>query len=186
MVRLQAGGAHLINMSVGTITGDGQPPFALQRAVERLRDEVVLVAAVGNIDVKSQEPPRPMWPAALPGVLAVGSVNKWGATSTFSPQEPLVQLAAVGENVSSAFTTGDVECVLDGGGTQVRHFWGTAIWSGTSFSAALVTGRLTDLACKELARRRAAGEDADPVGIIRDLAEKLRTGQLADDVVRQP
>jgi len=177
MADLASKHAHVINMSIGTVTGDQQPPFALQRAVERLHNQVVLVAAVGNIDAHAQGPMPPVWPAALPGVFAVGSVTREGTTSTFSAQEPWVQLAAVGDNVRSAFTTGDVTCTLDGGGTRVRHFWGTAIWSGTSFAAAVVSGRLARLA------GRTAG---DRVHVIRRLAEQLRTGELADDVIRQP
>jgi len=177
MVALKDAGVHLINMSVGTITGDDQPPFCLQRAVERLRDEVVLVAAAGNVDTDTQNPAAPVWPAALAGVLAVGSITTHGVTSAFSSQESWIDLAAVGENVRSSFTTGDVVCPLDGGGRRVRHFWGSAIWSGTSFAAATVTGRLAALAGKR---------GGPPMPTIRDLADQLRTGRLADDVVRQP
>jgi hypothetical protein len=177
MVELATDGVNVINMSIGCVTGDDQPPFALRRAVDKLSDVVVLVAAAGNRDPKAGGPGAPVWPAALPGVLAVGSITEQGVTSAFSPQELWVDVAAVGENVRSTFTTGDVVCALDAGGSRKRRFWGTAIWSGTSFAAATVTGRLACLA---------SATAGDPTKTIRDLAEKLRTGQLADDVVRQP
>jgi membrane-anchored mycosin MYCP len=173
MVELKNADVDVINMSIGCVTGDDQPPFALRRAADKLSDGVVLVAAAGNLDPNAAGPTAPVWPAALPGVLAVGSITDQGVPSPFSPQEIWVDVAAAGENVRSTFATGDVVCELEAGGSRKRHFWGTAIWSGTSFAAANVTGRLARLSC----------ETGDTV---RELAEKLRTGQLPDPVVRQP
>ena len=178
MVELESKEVHVINMSIGCVTGDSQAPFALLRAVDRLSQDVVLVAAAGNLDPIAQGPSAPVWPAALPGVLAVGSITEQGVPSAFSPQEPWVDVTAVGEDVRSTFTTGDVACGLDRGGSRSRHFWGTAIWSGTSFAAATVTGRLAH-------RAGQTGGDEDPRRTIRDLADKLRTGRLPDKVVRQ-
>jgi membrane-anchored mycosin MYCP len=177
MTELVRNGVHVINMSLGCVTGDQRAPFALQRAVECLRDQVLLVAAAGNYDPEVPEWAPLVWPAALEGVLSVGSITEQGAASPFSPDEPWVDVVAVGENVTSDFASGDVVCVLRGGGTRTRTFWGSAIWSGTSFAAATVTGRVAALA---------AGCTGDVADALRDLAQRLRTGAIQDDVVRQP
>jgi subtilisin family serine protease len=134
------------------------------------------LAAAGNRNPNVEGPTVPVWPAALPGVLAVGSITKEGVPSAFSPQEPWVDLVAVGENVRGTFTTGDVVCELDGGGSRKRRFWGTAIWSGTSFATATVTGRLATLASER---------GGPPLKTIREVADDLRAG-LPDNEVRQP
>jgi membrane-anchored mycosin MYCP len=177
MAELQAAGAQVINMSIGCVTGDHQPPFALRAAVDGLQDKVLLVAAAGNYDPDAGSWPPPTWPAALEAVLAVGSISGQGSYSAFSPDEPWVDLVAVGENVTSAFKDGDVLCLLPGGATRTRRFWGTATWSGTSFAAATVSGRL--------ATRASASGSKDWQGLAAE-AQGLMTGELWDDVVRQP
>jgi membrane-anchored mycosin MYCP len=172
MAELHAAGAQLINMSVGCVTGDRQPPFTLRAAVERLRGKTLLVAAAGNYDPDADGLRPPTWPAALDGVFAVGSITEQSSSSSaFSPDEPWVDLSAVGENVTSTFKDGEVLCLLRGGAKRPRRFWGTAIWSGTSFAAATVTGRLAAL----------AGASAPG-----PIADELRVGSRRDPVVRQP
>jgi hypothetical protein len=63
-----------------------------------------------------------MWPAALPGVVAVGAMDRDGIRLPFSPDAPWVSCQAVGFEVRGAYPGG----------------W--AKWTGTSFAAARVTG----------------------------------------------
>jgi subtilisin family serine protease len=178
MAELQADGAQVINMSIGCVTGDHQPPFALRAAVDGLQDKVLLVASAGNYDSDAGSWPPPTWPAAFEAVLAVGSISEQGSSSAFSPDEPWVDLVAVGENVTSAFKDGDVLCLLPGGATRIRRFWGSAIWSGTSFSTAIVTGRLAALA--------GARAGSEGWAALASVAQRLMTGEQRDPVVRQP
>jgi subtilisin family serine protease len=147
MVHLLQAGANVINMSVGCTTWDNQPPFAMRAAVDRLRDRAVLVAAAGNYERKATSTP-PSWPAALDGVLAVGSADDSGEASFFSPKQPWVDLVAKGSNVSSTFAANQRVSYTLGETTFAERFFGTAIWSGTSFAAAAVAGRIATLASR--------------------------------------
>lgn len=151
---------HILNLSLGCRTGDGQPPLVLQRAIERLSRHMVVVAAAGNhgalegmvrgITRRSQT-----WPATLPGVIAVGAQ----APADFSPDLPWVAVFAPGVDVRSTFLKGKVN--LSGEGTASFDD-GYALWSGTSFAAATVSGILaaakTEPATARAALQRAAAE----------------------------
>jgi len=111
-------GARVLNLSFGTPEGelsrDEPPPHAdvVRYALER---GCVLVAASGNSGTVER-----YFPAALPGVLAVGAVDANGRPSHFTTRGPHVALCAPGENLSS---TG---------------LGGYTVGSGTSFAAPLV------------------------------------------------
>lgn len=160
-------GVAVVNMSFGCVTADGQCPFVLKRAVERLAPSVVLVAAAGNHgDRGDDEGDRqagltgktPMWPAAHDDVVAVGArIDDDGPDAPFSPRAAWVDLRAPGVDVTSTFLPGDVHIVhrehpIHQGETMVnegaKHFGehGYAVWSGTSFAAANVTGEIADRA----------------------------------------
>ena len=179
MVRLVAAGADVINVSLGCVTGDNVPPFAVRAAVERLRDRVVLVAAAGNYDHDTDSTSPPSWPAALDGVLAVAS-GAGDILSAFSPAQPWVDLVAPGSDVAGVFATKNgVTCQLRDGTTTRRDFHGTAIWSGTSFSAAIVTGRVAGLA---------TGSGYPFAGLpLREVAKRLRDDRYPpDDIAQRP
>jgi hypothetical protein len=112
----------VLNLSFGCRTDDGQPPLVLSTALDKVSPETVVVAAAGNHG--DQQPPRPIWPAAFQGVLAVGAVDADGQRPQWSPDAPWVDVAADGVDVVSTYLTG------------------MARWSGTSFAAASVSGRL--------------------------------------------
>ncbi|HVN13127.1 MAG TPA: S8 family serine peptidase [Kineosporiaceae bacterium] len=179
LVRLVAAGADVVNLSLGCVTGDDQPPFAVRAAVERLRDRVVLVAAAGNYDHEQDATSPPSWPAALDGVLAVASGTR-AVLSSFSPDQPWVDLVAHGSDVAGPFATqDDVTCLLRGGGTVRRDFHGTAVWSGTSFAAAVVAGRIAGLAT-------ASGYPYAGLPL-REVAKRLRDERHpGDDVAQRP
>ena len=91
MVQLVQAGANVINMSIGCTTEDNKPPFAMRAAVDRLRDRAVFVAAAGNYDRQKPGPKRqtaPSWPAALDGVLAVGSEDANASSRSSAPTSP--------------------------------------------------------------------------------------------------
>ncbi|RZS91045.1 subtilase family protein [Motilibacter rhizosphaerae] len=138
IVRLGRTGVDVLNLSLGCFTDDGRPPLVLATAVDRLPPHVLVVAAAGNH--AEQFPKRPMWPAALDDVVAVGAVDSDGQSAPFSPDpalNPWVDVLAPGVDLLSTYLSGAVR--TSGGEAE---FDGFARWSGTSFAAALVTGRI--------------------------------------------
>lgn len=144
----------VVLLALGCFTRDNQAPLVLKAAVDMVRDDVVIVAAGGNYgdmtmdDVRATEVTHrtPMWPAALDGVVAVGSHSPDGTPSGFSPQVPWVDVTSCGEDVVSTFLTGPV--VLPGetaGSTVTQDFRGHARWAGSSMAAAVAAGRLASL-----------------------------------------
>lgn len=91
------GGAAVVNLSLGTslrdVEGGAPLPHADVCAYAEQRG-VVLVAASGNDGTLV-----PFLPAALPTVLAVGSVDRDGRVSSFTSSGPHVVLHAPGESI---------------------------------------------------------------------------------------
>jgi len=115
-------GADVINLSLAT--PDDVP--ALRNAVEyALRHNVVVVAAAGN-DLP-QGGTGPFYPAAYPGVLAVGAVGPGGVLAGFSDRHTPVGVTAPGVNVTTAYP-GTFPAAYD------------PAQNGTSFAAAFVSG----------------------------------------------
>lgn len=146
-------GADILNLSLVCYTADRRPPLALAAAVDRLDPRVLVVACAGNhgdprLGLSETEHRQPAWPAALDDVVAVGSArrtdgpNGFGyALSSFSPPDAAwVDLVTQGEDVVSTYFSGS------GPGEEPRQFAGGAVWSGTSFAAARVTGRIAAVA----------------------------------------
>jgi hypothetical protein len=141
----------ILNLSFGCVTVDRRAPLVLQRAVEQLGG-ILIVAAAGN---HGERPGRfaglPVWPAALPQVVAVGAEDGGGQPTAFSPNEDWVDVQALGEDVESAFLMDDVTIVeRNAAGEMVLSekpvtFTGKAGWDGTSFSAAHATAKFADL-----------------------------------------
>lgn len=131
---------------------DGSAPLALQRAVNTLRNEKVVLAAAGNHgDAPPDQDGRPAnnlpgFPAACDGAVAVGAVSTIGGVqrASFSPDSRWVQLVAPGENITSTFVRGYVEYEKVGDKTPPpdTDFDGGATWSGTSFATATIGGRI--------------------------------------------
>jgi hypothetical protein len=118
----------VLNLSLGCATDDGQPPLVLEAALATLRPETVVVAAAGNkSDAPDGTAPAPVFPAALENVVAVGALDG-AALATFSPDEPWVDVYAQGVDVRSTY----------GGADRGTSVLGS--WTGTSFSAAIVSG----------------------------------------------
>ena len=131
----------ILNLSLGCNTADDRPPFALRRALGKFRagrPQAVVVAAAGNHPAG-----RKFWPAALSSVLAVTSAAEdpagtWNEGPGY-PSASWVDIAAPGDQVVSAFLTGDYYLPTDG---ALRTYEGWGIGNGTSFACAVAAGYL--------------------------------------------
>ena len=124
-------GADVINLSLAT-PDDVQ---GLRNAIAyALRHNVVVVAAAGN-DIgpggtnanDGNQGSGPFYPAAYPGVLAVGAIGPGGVLAGFSDRYTPVGVTAPGVDVTSAYP-GTFPAAYD------------AVQNGTSFAAAFVSG----------------------------------------------
>lgn len=131
----------VVNISFGAYTHGDQPLPAVTDAVRTLlqRDHrPVVVAAAGN-----QGTNRAIWPAALKGVIAVAATDGDGGRADFSSHGPWVDAAALGRDVHSTFFEGELTPAPHHGNPQPQQkFSGFASWSGTSFAAPWVAGRI--------------------------------------------
>jgi subtilisin family serine protease len=147
----------LINLSVGMETADDERPVALDVAMEMLAEleeatgrEIKVVAAAGNFGHD-----RPCWPAAFPGVIAVGALTQALQPTTWSTRGFWVDCSTMGEGVRSAFVQGKESPMADPHpDTFERDAW--ALWSGTSFTAPQVVGAIALLAQQEKLSLRSA------------------------------
>ncbi len=139
-------GVDILNLSFGAFTYDGKPPLAISTAIAKLSPTIVVVAAAGNhgqLSSETKDDIRPLFPAALPGVVAVGSANLNGNKSAFSPPAEWVDVIAVGEDLVSLFPSATLTFkAAPEDLTKTVTFGGYAAWSGTSFSAALISGAI--------------------------------------------
>ncbi|MDF2923574.1 MAG: hypothetical protein K0R57_2488 [Paenibacillaceae bacterium] len=91
--------ADVINISIGVAPGTEELRAAIEYA-ERKR--VLIVASVGNGDINGEV----LYPAAYPGVIGVGSVDKDNRVSSFSQKSAAVMIVAPGEDYWMASRTG--------------------------------------------------------------------------------
>ncbi|MFI5682954.1 S8/S53 family peptidase [Streptomyces sp. NPDC051636] len=129
----------ILNLSLGCYAPNG-PPLVINRAIERLGSRVLVIAAAGNHGeflhlTAGRTRHSCSWPAGIPPTTAVGSVDAEGNTAPFSPRASWVTCTTLGVDVVGSYLRGEVQI-----GAGTRHFDGLAQWSGTSFSAATVSG----------------------------------------------
>nr|WP_030023027.1 S8 family serine peptidase [Streptomyces monomycini] len=128
-------GAKVVNMSFGSGSIDLDEKKAISYALSK---DVLLVAATGNDSSSS-----PQYPAAAPGVLAVGAVAKDGQVWRKSNYGEHVRLLAPGQGIYSAG--------LDG---KYRQSDGTSDSAAyVSAAAALVRSKFPDLTAGQVANR---------------------------------
>ena len=157
-------GAHIINVSAGQLTDNGEAEGWLDRAVQLCKDHnVLIVAAAGNDGCECLHVP-----ASLPTVLAVGAMNDQGKPIDFSNWGESYQnqgILAPGEHILGA---------KPGGGTQKL--------SGTSFATPIVSGVAALLLSLQVQR----GETPDPAKVRAVLLETAIpcTDKDTDDISR--
>jgi subtilisin family serine protease len=117
-------GADVINMSLGFYDENETLGKAVAYALSK---NVVVVATMGNNNIE-----RKRFPAAFPGVIAVGSTAKGDTRSTFSNFGDWMSVSAPGTDILSTFPRYPVSI----NGSQS----GYASLSGTSMAAPLVAG----------------------------------------------
>lgn len=150
---------HLLVLASGCRTRDGRAPLIIERAIERLNRRMTVVAAAGNHGAVNGMTPdlhitrdSPTWPAALPGVVAVGvptpfldANGKHERNLDYSPKLPwvtgTVNPGSNGEFVSSYLVSDAIE-MYDGDIKKETYTSGFASWRGTSCAAARLGGAL--------------------------------------------
>ncbi|MEV6828306.1 S8/S53 family peptidase [Amycolatopsis sp. NPDC051102] len=163
---LREEGVTLINLSFSGQTYEDQPPKAIEAALARLSPETVVVASAGNRGLRQR-----VYPAGIKLgptvagqvddkhalVLPIGSadVTLTPRVADFSNFGPWIAAYADGVDVLGPyFHPGYPAQPPD----EVPRFNGYAVWSGTSFSAAIVTGRIAALMSPDVTARDAAGK----------------------------
>jgi subtilisin family serine protease len=108
-------GAHVINMSLGSDAATSVESSAIAYAIGK---GVVVVAAMGN-----DGSANPSYPAAYPGVVAVGAIDSADKKASFSQTGAHISLVAPGVGILSTYLAG-----------------GTTTMSGTSMATPHVAG----------------------------------------------
>ena len=108
-------GANIINLSLGGLDNSNTIRLAIQQAAQH---GVLIVAASGN-----DGSGVPLYPAALPEVMAVGATNKYGDKASFSNYGSHIAVVAPGEGIYSSLTGNRYDA-----------------WNGTSMASPHVAG----------------------------------------------
>ncbi len=146
IVRAVEDGADIVNLSLGSSTLYDQPSLAVEAALERVEEieleqgrEVLIVAAAGN-----GGDTRPMWPAAFRQVIAVAGLTADHRAAAWSSRGFWVDCSTVAEGICAPFVQGkeSYEFTADPDDFPADSF---ALWSGTSFAAPQVAGKVAAL-----------------------------------------
>jgi Subtilase family len=148
-------GFEILHITASGHTRKNIPPWALEAFLKLLRPYkgVLCVAEAGNNYSR-----RPAWPGAFPEVLSVGALaTDWRHRADFSNYGGWVDVYAPGEKLINAIGSGTYTYQIPPNTGQAT-FSGLAEWSGTSFSAPIVTGMIAArmARCGESAREAAA------------------------------
>ncbi|MCR6487570.1 S8/S53 family peptidase [Amycolatopsis sp. OK19-0408] len=161
---LGAEGVTLINMSFSGETFEDEPPKAIEDALRRLPAETVVVASAGNRGLRQR-----VYPAGIrfgrtfdgdpddgrhARVLSIGSTDRTRKVADFSNYGPWIAAYADGVEVLGPYFHPGYPSPPP----EAPPFNGYAVWSGTSFSAAIVTGRIAAVMATGKSARDAATE----------------------------
>jgi hypothetical protein len=144
-------GADIFHLTMACLSRNDQALIGFEAWLGHLRQQhgAICIAPAGNCGFD-----RPEWPGAFPGVIAVGALGgDWHGRATFSNFGPTVDVYAPGRDLVNAFAIGTYKCYVYPYVDDPREFYGMAKWSGTSFSAPIVTGLIA-------ARMSRAGDTA--------------------------
>lgn len=133
-------GADVINLSLGSPPTKDYEEDPLYDAFERLKDYMLICAAIGN---EGPDPQTVSSPGSLPNVIGVGAVDKDGNVADFSSRGPTPDgrikpdVVAPGVNIWSGIT---IETYLDFVSDYIGD--GFSALSGTSMATPHVAGLL--------------------------------------------
>ncbi len=170
IVALGRDDVDVLNLSFVCYTEDGQPPLVLATAIDRLDARTIVVAAAGNhgdpaTAVTPDDCRKPGWPAALDDVIAVGAAHPGGEAAVFTPADAAwIDVLAPGVEVVSTYLTGRVDLRHEVATPTFEQFDGFAVWSGTSFASALVSGAIAARTRPGVRSREAWAELRGPRG----------------------
>ena len=159
-------GFEILHLTASCMTRLNIPLLALEAWLEQLTayQGVVCIAPAGNNRTR-----RPSWPGAFPNVISVGALaaNRHDRAE-FSDYGGWVDVYAPGEDLVNAFGSGRYTYQVTPGAGEAT-FSGLARWSGTSFSAPIVTG----LIAARMARRDESAEEAAGALLARARAQRI-------------
>jgi subtilisin family serine protease len=130
IIRAAADGADVINLSLGSPALFGDPPLAVEDALESIPRRILVVAAAGNDGNFTRE-----YPAAFKRVISVGALEHDLTPAPYSNRGPWVDVSTIGTGAVSTFVTG-----RESDGDVYSGDSPLAVWSGTSFAAPQVAG----------------------------------------------
>ena len=145
-------GANIINMSLGGVGASIVLADAINYALE---NNVTVIAAAGN-DGRDQI----NYPAAFPGVIAVGSTNSQDEVSSFSTRGEHLSVSAPGEDIWSLDTfDNNGYLTLDGTSMAAPFVSGVAALLMQKHGTALTPGQIRGMLEATAVDRGAAGYD---------------------------
>ncbi|MEQ8170318.1 MAG: S8 family serine peptidase [Candidatus Eremiobacterota bacterium] len=130
-----ANGAGVINMSFGVQGEPDEFPSITSAVTDAINKGIVVIAAAGNNGYSRSD-----FPANIPGVISVGSVEQDGKRSSFSNYGTDVDIYATGNKVYGAYPEGNHSQTGAIPYTTQTGKKTYDVGTGTSFSTPLVSG----------------------------------------------